>query len=252
MFKPSLIFLGCASLSIACLSFAEHSFADTSLANIAEQDAATHKARRRLSPHTDSPSSVPSSTPSDQPKPRAVPKIHVYKTVLADGSGHFSDKRPTHQAFELLRFDCFACAPKSSINWQNTPLFTQRFTRVISQAASEFNLDTALVQAVIHAESAFNPRAVSHKGATGLMQLMPATQQQFQVSDAFEPEQNIRAGSQYLAQLLVAFQGDLSLALAAYNAGPATVKRYNGIPPFAETQAYVERVKILMQRYAQH
>jgi|GEM_PF-1295579 len=247
MFKPRLICLICASLS-----FTGFSVAGISMANAAEQDTAPPKAHHRLSPQSDLPSSVPSSTLSVQPKPRAVPQIHVYKTVLADGSGHFSDQRPAHQAFELLRFDCFACAPKSSINWQNTPLFTQRFTRVIQQAASEFNLDTALVRAVIHAESAFNPRAVSQKGATGLMQLMPATQQQFQVSDAFEPEQNIRAGSQYLAQLLVAFQGDLSLALAAYNAGPATVKRYNGIPPFAETQAYVERVKILMQRYAQH
>ncbi len=84
------------------------------------------------------------------------------------------------------------------------------------------------------------------------MQLMPATMQQFKVSDGHEPEQNIRAGSQYLAQLIKDFNGELPLALAAYNAGPAAVRRYNGIPPFAETQAYIERVHILMQRYAKN
>lgn len=203
------------------------------------------KQRHKLSPTADTLAPALPAAPQR-------PQILVYKTALADGSMHFSDQRPRHQSFELLRFDCYACAPLSNINWQHTPLFTQRFAKVISQAATEHQVDVALIRAVIHAESAFNPRAVSAKGATGLMQLMPATMQQFNVSDGHDPGQNIRAGSQYLAQLIKDFNGDLPLALAAYNAGPGAVKRYNGIPPFAETQAYVERVNILMQRYAQN
>lgn len=194
----------------------------------------------------------PDSTAPVLPAAQQRPQILVYKTALADGSMHFSDQRPLNQVFELLRFDCYACAPLSNINWQNTPLYTQRFAKVISQAAAEHQVDVALIRAVIHAESAFNPQAISVKGATGLMQLMPATMQQFKVSDGHEPEQNIRAGSQYLAQLIKDFNGELPLALAAYNAGPAAVRRYNGIPPFAETQAYIERVHILMQRYAKN
>ncbi|MCC5450992.1 lytic transglycosylase domain-containing protein [Rheinheimera sp. UJ51] len=194
----------------------------------------------------------PNSAPLPQPTASSAntPKVLVYKTVLPDGSARFSDQRPVGQAFELLRFDCFACAPNSSIDWQKTPLFKQRFARLINQAAAEHQLESALIRAVIHAESAFNPNAISAKGAMGLMQLMPATMQQFQVLNGHEPEQNIRAGSQYLGQLLKDYQGDLTLALAAYNAGPGNVKRYNGIPPFAETQAYIERVQILRRRYA--
>lgn len=193
----------------------------------------------------------PSAAPSKSVTTAAKPQFLVYKTVSADGTAHFSDQRPQTSSFELLRYDCYACAPTSQINWQNTPLFSQRFSRIINTVAAEQQLDKALIRAVIHAESAFNPAAVSAKGATGLMQLMPATMQIFSVQNATEPEQNIRAGSQYLAKLLADFDGDLPLALAAYNAGPGAVRRYNGIPPFPETQAYVERVQILLNRYAQ-
>lgn len=193
----------------------------------------------------------PSATSSKSVATAAKPQFLVYKTVSADGIAHFSDQRPQTSSFELLRYDCYACAPASQINWQNTPLFSQRFSRIINTVAAEQQLDKALIRAVIHAESAFNPAAVSAKGATGLMQLMPATMQIFSVQNATEPEQNIRAGSQYLAKLLADFDGDLPLALAAYNAGPGAVRRYNGTPPFPETQAYVERVQILLSRYAQ-
>ncbi|GHG63823.1 lytic transglycosylase [Alishewanella longhuensis] len=194
----------------------------------------------------------PSAAPVQSIPVQAKPQFVVYKTVSADGVAHFSDQRPRAVPFELLRYDCFACAPASSINWQNTPLFTQRFSKIISTVAHEQQLEKALIRAVIHAESAFNPAAISAKGAAGLMQLMPTTMQHFAVQNALEPEQNIRAGSQYLAKLLVDFNGDLPLALAAYNAGPGAVRRYNGIPPFPETQAYVERVQILLARYAQN
>ena len=112
-------------------------------------------------------------------------------------------------------------------------------------------LDPALIRAVIHAESSFRPAIVSRKGAVGLMQLMPQTAAFLGVQDASHPEQNIIAGSRYLAQLLKQHNSDLALALAAYNAGASNVKRYGGIPPFAETQAYVQRVTILHKRYQQ-
>lgn len=193
----------------------------------------------------------PAATPAMPAATTAKPQFLVYKSVSADGIVQFSDRRPHTKEFELLRYDCYACAPASTVNWQNTPLFTRRFAKIIDSVAREQQLDQALIRAVIHAESAFNPGAISAKGATGLMQLMPATAAKLAVQNAQEPEQNIRAGSQYLAQLLADFNGDLSLALAAYNAGPGAVKRYNGIPPFAETQAYVERVQILLARYTQ-
>lgn len=179
------------------------------------------------------------------------PQVKVYKSISATGVVQFSDQRPLAAPYELLSYDCFACAPASKVNWQTTPLFTEPFTQIINTVAHEQQLDKALIRAVIHAESAFNPQAISAKGAAGLMQLMPTTMQLFAVENAHEPEQNIRAGSQYLAKLLTDFNGNLTLALAAYNAGPTAVRRYNGIPPFPETQAYVERVQILKARYAQ-
>lgn len=220
--------------SVACL------LTISSLAGATSAES-SEKPLHRLSPGVNPPLAVQPNTQK--------PQILVYKTKLADGTARFSDQRPQDQTFELLRFDCFACTLSSGINWHNTPLYPQRFSRFINSIAHELQLDSALIRAVIHAESAFNPQAVSVKGASGLMQLMPATMQQFNVTDAHEPEQNIRAGSRYLAKLIQEFNGDLSLALAAYNAGPGAVKRYNGIPPFPETQAYIERVHILMKRY---
>ncbi|WP_300497719.1 lytic transglycosylase domain-containing protein, partial [uncultured Methylophaga sp.] len=108
-----------------------------------------------------------------------------------------------------------------------------------------------LVRAVIHAESAFNAKALSKKGAQGLMQLMPGTAKDLGVTNAFDVQQNIEGGVKYLAGLLNTFDGDIKLATAAYNAGPGAVKRFKGIPPYAETEVYVERVGILHQRYGQ-
>ena len=113
---------------------------------------------------------------------------------------------------------------------------------LISKYADKNGLDEDFVKAVINQESGFNPNATSHCGAMGLMQLMPSTAQGLGVKDAYNPEQNIEGGTKYLKGLMDRFNNDKSLALAAYNAGPNAVKKYGGIPPYAETQNYVKKV----------
>ena len=113
---------------------------------------------------------------------------------------------------------------------------------LLADAGSRHHIDADLLHALVHAESAFHSDAVSRTGARGLMQLMPATAASLGVQDAFRPEQNIAGGTAYLDQLLTRFHDDIALALAAYNAGPAAVDRYHGIPPYRETRAYVARI----------
>jgi soluble lytic murein transglycosylase-like protein len=118
-----------------------------------------------------------------------------------------------------------------------------QFDDLIEQNAAAHGVSSHLVRAVIQQESAFNPRARSHKGAMGLMQLMPATATELGVSDPYDPSENIRAGVTYLKGLLVKFAQNVELALAAYNAGPTAVQRYGAIPPYRETRDYVTRIK---------
>lgn len=108
--------------------------------------------------------------------------------------------------------------------------------------AKQHNVEPVLVDSVIRAESNYNPKAVSHKGALGLMQLMPATARQYGVANAFDPAQNIDAGVKHLRYLLGLYRGDMTLALAAYNAGEGAVARYKGVPPYRETLGYVEKI----------
>jgi soluble lytic murein transglycosylase-like protein len=116
---------------------------------------------------------------------------------------------------------------------------------IVHEAARQENLDPRLVSSLVTVESAWNPLAVSHKGALGLMQLMPATAARLDVEDAFDPSQNARGGVAELARLIDRYAGNLNLALAAYNAGEGAVARYRGVPPFAETRGYVERILTL-------
>jgi len=123
------------------------------------------------------------------------------------------------------------------------------FNAHILAASSVHSVDPALIRAVIHAESSFNPHAVSSAGAAGLMQLMPGTAKRMGVSDRFDPVQNVYGGTRYLKMLLGMFDGDIAKAVAAYNAGEEAVTRHNGIPPYSETQSYVPKVLALYRQY---
>jgi len=134
--------------------------------------------------------------------------------------------------------------PRRSWRYDETsgPIFKSKFDRIIVDAAKKFDVDAALVSAVIKAESDFNPREVSNKGARGLMQLMPATAERFGVTNAYDPEANIYAGTRYLRWLLKTFDNNADLAVAAYNAGEGNIWKYNGVPPFRETVNYINRI----------
>lgn len=144
---------------------------------------------------------------------------------------------------------CFACDVKSTVNFRTLRLNTNAFASEIAEASRVYGVEESIIRAIIHAESAYNPRALSRVGAQGLMQLMPATARRFGVSNAFEPGANIKGGVQYLAWLLKRFNGDVGLMAAGYNAGEGAVGKYGGVPPYAETRVYVQRVKMLADRY---
>lgn len=121
------------------------------------------------------------------------------------------------------------------------------YSDLVVSLSKKHEVDWKMVAAVMAVESNFNPRAVSHKGAQGLMQLMPATARMYRVSDPYDPIQNIEAGVLHLKMLVERYKGKLELVLAAYNSGEKSVERYRGIPPFAETRAYVQKVLQLIQ-----
>ena len=179
-----------------------------------------------------------------------VVQCEVYKFVDEDGIINYTSKRPSDTTFTVLDFPCYASDPEcSKADWNAVPLNTRAYTHLIAAAAEQFSVDSALVRAIIHAESAFNPKAQSPKGAQGLMQLMPANQDTFRINDAFDPVQNIAAGTQLLAQLMQRYDRDMDTVLAAYNAGESAVNRHGGVPPYPETAEYLRRVKILHRRY---
>jgi len=125
------------------------------------------------------------------------------------------------------------------------------YEKIIVKAANTHQIDPALIKAIIMAESRYNPTAVSKRGARGLMQLMPVTAKSLGVKDSFNPEDNINGGVMYFKRLLDRFDGDVTLALAAYNAGSRYVRKYGGVPPFRQTQTYIAKVFRYHKRYKQ-
>jgi len=191
---------------------------------------------------------------ADEPGTRIL-RGAVYRIVRSDGSVEYTNLQPAGQKGRAVTMlftylaTCVACDLHSTIRWGSVELNLTAYADTIRAASTEFGVDEAFLRAIIHAESAFNPHALSLKGAQGLMQLMPATARDMGVLDAFDSNQNIRGGARYLSLLLHDFNGDERLAAAAYNAGPNAVQRYSGVPPYAETQVYVERVGTLRKRY---
>lgn len=176
-------------------------------------------------------------------------RADVYSFTDAAGVAHFSNV-PADSRYRLLivsRPDSPAASTKDhAVDWLAR---SAQYDRVILGAAKASAIQAALVQAVIVVESGFNPRAVSKRGAIGLMQLVPATAKRYGVKDIYDPEQNVRAGARYLSDLLVRFDSNLELALAAYNAGEEAVERYGRrVPPFRETLTYVPSVMRVYQR----
>lgn len=174
----------------------------------------------------------------------------VYSFADANGVEHFSNV-PTDSRYHLLIATptdvAVATSPKDkSVDWLAR---SAQYDGVITGAAKAATIQASLVRAVIVVESGFNPRAVSKKGAIGLMQLAPATAKRYGVKNIYDPEENVRAGARYLSDLLTRFNSNLELALAAYNAGEEAVERYGRhVPPFRETLAYVPSVMKVYQR----
>jgi soluble lytic murein transglycosylase-like protein len=179
-------------------------------------------------------------------------------SYIKDGVRHYTSKPPPKgtvgaTALRTIRYSfmetCFACGAQPGVNFRTLRLNTQAYDAEIRNAAQQHGVEEAIVRAIIHAESSFNPNAISRAGAQGLMQLMPATARRFGVTNSFDPSQNIRGGVQYLSWLLKRYNGDLTLAAAGYNAGEGAVDRHKGVPPYNETRRYVERVRLLTERY---
>ncbi len=159
----------------------------------------------------------------------------IYRYVSEDGTIHFTNT-PLHGGNKVIAKN------KGSLEKNRTYFKGNNLRYLAEKKARKHNISPRLIKAVIKAESSWNPNAVSPKGAMGLMQLMPATAFYMDVANPFDPEQNIDGGIRYLIYLLDKFDGNLALALAAYNAGPGVVKRVRGIPSIPETITYVNRV----------
>lgn len=182
---------------------------------------------------------------STQPVDSARLRLFLYPGTVpsAAPSGNFIDIADRSVVSIETLPDPPAPAPVAAV-----PVPPQSIANLLTHAGARHDIDVDLLASVVQAESGGRANAVSRTGARGLMQLMPGTARQLGVGDAFRPDQNIAGGAAYLDQLLARYHDNLSLALAAYNAGPAAVDRYHGVPPYAETVAYVARVERAFKR----
>lgn len=183
--------------------------------------------------------------------PVVMADVYVYRD--AEGVAHLTNVPPKKNSGYTLFQKSALTAPKA---WHDgfkilPRLDVHTYDQEINHYAKQYGVDPTLVRAVMHAESAFNPNAVSSAGAGGLMQLMPQTAARFGVTDRFNPSENIAGGVAYLAFLLDLFKGNQKLAVAAYNAGEGAVQKYDGVPPYNETRHYVSRVLDLHHRYSE-
>ena len=173
----------------------------------------------------------------------------IYKYEDDEGVLHFTDA-PTDHRFKIFMRDIKKDRQlRTSFRLAGCAGNPAEFDPIINSCALQYGVDKSLVKAVIHAESGYDPNAVSAKGASGLMQLMPQTAKSLKVANSFDPADNIRGGVRYLKFLLDTFRGDVTLALAAYNAGLSRVAQYNGVPPYEETRNYVARVMQYRKSY---
>ena len=228
----------------------------TTVASIERNPVAA--AASAATPAVAAPAPAPASVPTAATASRGGRMVsgQVY-SFMKDGVRHYTSARPTQVAnlgpVRTIRYSfmerCYACGVNPRVDFGTVRLNTTAFQSEITSAAREFGVEEAVVRAIIHAESAYNPTALSRAGAQGLMQLMPPTAARFGVSDSYDAGQNIRGGVQYLAWLLKRFNGNLTLAAAGYNAGEGAVDRHGGVPPYSETQYYVRRVGQLAERY---
>ena len=178
----------------------------------------------------------------------AVVWADIYRYEDDEGIVHFTDA-PTDRRFKIFMRDLKKYKQLRTRMQFAGSVNPAEYDQIIATYSAKYGVNPSLVKAVIHAESGYNPNAVSRKGASGLMQLMPETARSLKVNNSFDPKDNVEGGVKYLRFLLDTFRGDVSLAVAAYNAGLNKVARYGGIPPYNETRTYVNRVLSYMQSY---
>ncbi len=173
----------------------------------------------------------------------------IYKCVDFEGRVHFTDMLESEFCSPFDLSDRGTSYDRGGSGLSILQQRATRFERHINYYGLVYNIDPHLIRAVIRTESAFNPKALSPKGAMGLMQLMPGTARELKVADPYDPEDNISGGVRYLRSLLDSFQQDLRLALAAYNAGPTIVRERQAVPDYPETVEYIKRVLTYYRQY---